>query len=282
MSASTVHPLNCSATGIQIFLDHLASNGSSNETLRAYRGDLQGFLDWADATQLRVPIAWDMLAVSMANYLTEHRALWSARTVQRRLVAFRSWGAFAGAPRSFLGAYRAPVAERPQPHPIPEGVAGVLAMIRATDNPRHRALLALTGLMGLRVSEAVAVRPAHIDIVEMMLTVRGKGDKTRVIPISDSVWKHLKFADDIARARGTTLVDRTEAGARRAISRFGMKAGMSRHVKSHDMRATLATALFDKTHDIRLVQEVLGHANPNTTQVYVAVTVDNMRAAMEL
>lgn len=153
-------------------------------------------------------------------------------------------------------------------------------MIASSYNPRHRALMALTGLMGLRVSEAVSVRPANINLTTMMLTVRGKGDKTRVVPISDVAWTHMVHAYKVALDQGKTLVDRSERGARASITRHGKRAGLSAHVKSHDMRATLATAAFAATRNVRAVQEILGHANITTTQVYTEVTDDDMRKAL--
>lgn len=217
----------------------------------------------------------------MSTYLTEKRALWSPRTTARHLTSFRSYATYCGAPAGFLAGYRAPIADRPKPHPIPEGIPGVLAMLKTTRNPRHKALITLTGLMGLRVGEAISIRPEHFLFPDMVLVVRGKGDKTRRVPINATAWINLHFAYEIALARGTTLVDRGDRGARKAITRHAQNAGLG-HVKSHDMRATLATAAYQTSGDIRAVQEILGHASVVTTQVYTNVTERDMRTALEV
>ena len=116
----------------------------------------------------------------------------------------------------------------------------------------------------------------------MTLRVRGKGDKTRHVPISGAAWESIEKARKLAIDNGTTLVDRTERGARAAITRHAKNAGLSRHVSSHDMRATLATAAYESTHDLRAVQELLGHADAKTTQVYTGVSMAAKRAAVEV
>lgn len=240
-----------------------------------------GLLKWMRDSG-RWPFSWTSLEEFMASYLTANRGLWSPRTTGRRLTAFRSYAAHYGAPRTFLTAYRAPVAARPKPHPIPEGIDGVLDMIRSTKNPRHRALVALTGLLGLRVGEAIAVKPEHFNLADQTLSIRGKGDKTRVIPVPDSTWKYLVKAFELAKITNSTLVARSNSGARKAITRHAINAGLSQHVKSHDLRATLATAAFKATGNIRAVQEILGHSQVTTTEVYTNVTDSDMRNALEV
>jgi len=258
------------------FLDNLTINGASVETIRAYASDLGGLA----ATQSPPP-DWPTTERVMAQYLTDHRAELAPRTTERRLTTFRSFAKFNGQ-AGFLSGYRPPKAARPEPHPIAEGIDGVLAMIHSSRNPRHRALCALTGLMGLRIGEAVAVKPTDFDTDEMTLTVRGKGDKTRIVPVSDRAWGYIKTAVEHARRDGTTVVRLSNRGARASISRHAKRAGLSRHVASHDMRATLATAAYDKSLDLRAVQEILGHADPRTTMTYTKVAMKARRSAIDV
>lgn len=272
---------------IQAYLDHLTSNGASTETVRAYRADLMGAARWIGDPVRRSAIdaetgAWADFWVQSKLYLNAHRNVWAPKTTLRRLGTLRGWAKWSGAPAGFLDDYRPPTPAMAQPHPLPEGVDGVLAMIASTRNPRHRALCALTGLLGLRVGEAIAVRPEHFDMIERTLTVFGKGSKVRVVPVGTVAWRHLEKAYALALTERTTLVRLTNRGARAAIARHGRNAGLSRHVRSHDMRATFGTAAYARTKNLRAVQELLGHADSKTTQVYTGVSMADMRAASEV
>jgi integrase/recombinase XerD len=117
----------------------------------------------------------------------------------------------------------------------------------------------------------------------MVLTIRGKGDKTRLVPISEAAWGVLfrpvaeAFVDGDREVVG--LRDRF---ARRCVTDLGERAGLRRRISSHDLRSTFATEVFNKTLDIRLVQELLGHASVSTTELYTLVDFEKMRSAVEL
>lgn len=261
---------------IQGFLDNKILNGASTETIRAYRSDLTLAHQVIGDT-----VAWDDTEKAFALYLNAERQVRSAKTVERRLGTFRSYGRWAGS-KHLLPEYRPPKPAPPQPHPIAEGIDGVLRMIQSTRNPRHRALCVMTGLMGLRVNEAVSIRPEHIDVALMEMTVRGKGDKVRVVPISTTAWKYMSRAYHHAQLNGTTLVRLTNRGARASITRHAKRANLSDHVASHDMRSTALTAFYEKSKDLRAVQEIAGHADSKTTQAYTRISKQSMRAAMEV
>lgn len=261
-------------SSIHLYLENLERNGNSVQTIRAYNTDLR--LALPDVILCRT---WDEAETAFARFLTKNRTTWAPKTTQRRLGTYRSWAKWAGAPATFLLSYKSPKPAAPQPHPIPEGISGVVAMMASTRNPRHKALCALTGLLGLRVGEAVTITPASFDLIEMTLTIRGKGDKTRVVPVSDAAWKQIKGAHALAVANGGTLLRMSNGGARRAITRHGRNADLSRPVSSHDMRATFATTAYRNSKNLRAVQELLGHADAKTTQVYTEVSMADMRAA---
>jgi site-specific recombinase XerD len=182
-----------------------------------------------------------------------------------------------------LTEYSAPTAARSIPHPIPEGIPGVYRLIEVASNERQKAMIALCGLQGLRIAEALATRPSDFDLNEMCLTVRGKGDKTRVIPVSSNSWNILAVPVTRAFVEGDReVVGLRDRFARRVVTRLGEKAGLRRAISSHDLRSTFATEVYNKTQDIRLVQELLGHASVTTTEVYTLVGLDNMRKAIEL
>lgn len=156
-------------------------------------------------------------------------------------------------------------------------------MITACNNERHAALIALCGLVGLRISEALAVRPSHFDLHKMQLVVLGKGDKERIVPISPEAWEVLQYPTTRAFCNGNALVvGMQDRAARAMVTRVAKAAKLQRRVSSHDLRATFATEVYNKTLDQRLVQILLGHASSATTEIYVGRTTDQLKAGVVL
>ena len=89
--------------------------------------------------------------------------------------------------------FSAPTPARGMPHPLPEGIQGVYRLIAVAHIERHKALIALCGLCGCRIGEALSIKPCDFDLTEMLLTIRGKGDKTRIVPISTAAWESLEI-----------------------------------------------------------------------------------------
>jgi site-specific recombinase XerD len=265
-----------SSDSIEQFQDSLSARGRSWETCRAYGQDLRTFLDWSGQCSLSPT----QVELHGQKWLNEYRRVVSPKTTARRLTSLRSFGKHNSL--ALLQDYCPPSPARPMPHPIPEGQAGILKMLDSTGNHEMQALVALCGLCGLRVSEARDVKPADFDLNEMLLKVRGKGDKTRVIPVSKLAWEHLSHGYMRAWERNENLVTYGDRGARYAITRIAQKAGLRRAVTSHDLRATFATHVYDATLNIRVVQELMGHSSSETTEIYTLVKVDTMRAAVEL
>ena len=157
-------------------------------------------------------------------------------------------------------------------------------MCEAGWTPQHSALVALGGYVGCRISESLSLTPADFDLVSREVTIRGKGDKTRVVPVSRAAWAwvapvYMELAPKTPDATLLTMCDRT---ARASITRMGELAKMPRRVASHDLRATFATWLLEKTGNLRLVQELLGHSSVTTTQAYTLVERNLMHEAVEL
>lgn len=191
-------------------------------------------------------------------------------TTTRRLASLRAFSKYAGYP-SILAEYMAPKPAPTTPHPLPGGIEDVRACLADATQDHHRALLALIGLCGLRIGEALSCNKHWFDVERMELTVRGKGDKTRVVPVSVEAWRHIEPAYNNTSDR---IVGICDSSARRFIVRM---AGNP----SHDFRATFATALNDNPGvNIRTVQELLGHASLVTTQIYTKVHASAKREAV--
>lgn len=230
----------------------------------------------------RTEISCDEYEEVVLNWLTINRTMIAAKTTQRRLTSVKAYAAWAGWD-VHLDEYNAPTPLRGTPHPIPEGIEGVKRMIQVAPTEKQRALVALCGLCGLRVAEALCVKPSHFDLQELTLHVYGKGSKERIVPVSGLAWSVLQQPVTRAWVAGDVpVIPLKDRAARQTITSLGLRAGLRRHVASHDLRATFATAVYDKTHDQRLVQELLGHANGNTTEVYIARSNSQLREGVEL
>jgi integrase len=216
------------------------------------------------------------------NWLTANRKKVGFKTTGRRLTSLKAFAKWAGW-GAMLSDYSAPTPVRGKPHPLPEGIDGVKRMIAYAHTDRHAALVALCGLCGLRVSEALGVRASHFDLDEMTLTVYGKGEKERIVPVSNVAWEIIQIP--VIRSfvsEDAPVVGLRDRYARAIITRLAVKAGLRRHVSSHDLRATFATADFDKTLDQKLVQDLLGHAYGSTTELYLGRSMHQFRNGVEL
>lgn len=206
------------------------------------------------------------------------------KTTGRRISSLRSWAKWAGL-GVVLDEYVPPSPARPVPHPIPEGMDGVRRMITVAKNTRHKAIVAFGGLCGLRIAETLTVRAMDFDMREMLLTVHGKGDKRRIIPVSPEAWEIVQRPVlDTAAYSGLAapVIGYQDRFARQIITDLGQQAGLSRPVSSHDLRMTFGSAVYEATKDIRATQELLGHSSAATTELYTMVRVETMREAVRL
>lgn len=267
----TTHAHAFTAETIAADLKAHAAQGRSVNTVRARQVDLEALHaaagDLAD---------WDAFETAAAAYLTSasREGDLAPATIRRRLSTFRTF-----APVAVLEGYRPPTPAPAEPHPIPEGIAGIRRLLEWA-GPPERVLVTLCGMAGLRISEARSVRAKDFDTTgeRVTLLVRGKGAKQRRIPLSPEAWENL--ADVVAERSGDELlVEMSDSGARKAIGRLGRDARLSRPIASHDLRATFATSAYRSTKDLRAVQLYLGHASSKTTEVYVGIDQEALGAA---
>ncbi len=151
-------------------------------------------------------------------------------------------------------------------------------LIELTANPKHRAILALTYAAGLRVSEVVKMRVRDIDLEALTVTVRqGKGSKDRLTVFSEKLKPVLtafiagRSGDEhlFISERGGGL---TAATAQKVFHQAMRRAGIQKDATFHSLRHSFATHLLENGVDVRYVQELLGHQNIRTTQIYTHVT----------
>ncbi len=288
---------------ISIYLDHLAvERGLATNTLLSYRRDLKRYAEFLAEQQ--VTTLDQVTEAVVSGFLmrlregdTHHPALGST-SAARTVVAVRGFHKFAVSdglttldPAS---AVKPPTPAKRLPKALPladvesileaAGAAGTILALR------DRALLEMLYGTGARISEAVGLDIDDVDTVDATVLLRGKGSKERLVPVGGYALEAL--AAYLTRARPELATSRTPGGAMFLNSRGGRlsrqsswavlasaaeRAGVTRAVSPHTLRHSFATHLIDGGADVRVVQELLGHASVTTTQVYTLVTVDNLR-----
>ena len=155
---------------------------------------------------------------------------------------------------------------------------------------RDAALLEFLYGTGARISEAVGLDVDDIDLDAGAVLLRGKGSKERVVPVGTyardalSAYQVRGRPELVSRGRGTPAVFLNARGGRLSrqsawtvLRRAAQRAGIAKEISPHTLRHSYATHLLDGGADVRVVQELLGHASVTTTQVYTLVTVDKLR-----
>jgi integrase/recombinase XerC len=271
-------------------LSSLAAN-----TVDAYRRDVRDFVEWAERAQLAGPADVDRLVLRRyLSYLTTRRM--AKRTIARKAAALRryfAWLTRTGAvPTDPARRLSAPKGEGRLPHVLKPEELDTLLADGPADRPvglRDRAVLELLYGSGLRVGELCSLRPVDVDLVRGQLLVWGKGSKQRQVPMSAPsveavrVWVASgrsalvgpESPDDalFLNRRGRRLTPRD---VRRILDG---RAASPTH--PHALRHTFATHLLDGGADLRAVQELLGHEDLATTQLYTHVSKERLRTVYD-
>ncbi|MBW3001221.1 tyrosine-type recombinase/integrase, partial [Candidatus Woesearchaeota archaeon] len=160
----------------------------------------------------------------------------------------------------------------------------VKALLNACVNEKSRLLIEFLYSSGLRVSECLALKVEDIDFNERVCVVRqGKGKKDRVTVLSDSLAQRLKgFLEKQGFSSGLIFRNKKEEvlsarNAQKIVSGAAKRAGISKKVTPHKLRHSFATHLLDSGVSIRVIQELLGHSNLQTTQIYTHVSRDHIK-----
>ncbi|WP_243469983.1 site-specific tyrosine recombinase XerD [Klenkia marina] len=287
------------------YLDHLAvERGLAANTISSYRRDLRRYAEFLDAGGVRGfaevrESDVEAFLVALRAGDDEHPPL-SASSAARAVVAVRGLHRFAlldGLVGDDVAAeVRPPTPGRRLPKAITvEQVEALLDAAGAGEGPRplrDRALLEVLYGTGARISEAVGLAVDDLDTASGVVRLAGKGGKQRVVPVGSYAVRAVQ--DYLVRARPAFSTGRAVRGALFLNSRGGPlsrqsawailrsaaeRAGLAElaDLSPHTLRHSFATHLLDGGADVRVVQELLGHASVTTTQVYTLVTVDRLR-----
>lgn len=275
------------------FLDYLAlQRRLSAHTVKNYRRDLQQLTEFCERDGLK---NWSALKTRDLRQFSAflHRKGLASRSIQRMLSAIRSFYQYlirqGLADNNPAQAVQAPKAEKRLPSTL--DVDQMNALLDHTEPntfvaTRDRAIMELFYSSGLRLAELAELNLRDIDFGDQLVHVTGKGQKDRVCPVGSQAIKALQ--DWLEKRDQTGFFDQpavfiTQQGRRlgvrsiqKRLSFWGKKHGISDHVHPHRLRHAFASHMLESSGDLRAVQELLGHADISTTQIYTHVDFQHL------
>lgn len=291
---------------VRNFLNYLSvERGFSENTRAAYQNDLLQLAGFAEAEASRqgiMPVWSNFTRQSMLSYLLHLKERgYIATTVARKVAAAKSFFNFMvneGLLKiSPVENINSPTVGKTLPKPISISQVRRLldepAKLSTLEAKRDKAMLELLYATGMRVSELVALNTGDIDVAGGNVRCFGKGHKERLIPIHEQAARAVReYVEEtrprLARNRSETALFLNPRGER--LTRQGFWQKLKEYVKSakldvevspHTLRHSFATHMLSGGADLRAVQELLGHANISTTQVYTHLTSEHVRRTYE-
>lgn len=283
---------------LERFIRYLtAEKGASSYTIRNYRTEIEEFFAFLRREGVKDWAGVDRLV--LRRYLAWLQAEGYARTsIARRVFELRSFGRFLAREQilevSPFQAMSAPKTPQRLPEYLDIGEVQRLLNAPASDSPqglRDRAILELLYASGMRVSELTGLNVGDVDCERGQVMVTGKGDKERLVLMGEPAQRALKRYLTEGRSQfirkqgpapralflnrlGSRLSDRS---VQMILEKYRKRAGLKKKVTPHTLRHTFATHMLDGGADLRVVQELLGHALLSTTQVYTHVSQNRAR-----
>jgi len=271
-----------------------AERNLSPYTLRNYRADLRDFGRYLEAEERLGPL--DVDRQSFRRYLGRlHEAGTALASVRRKVSTIHTFYRYlvvqGALERDPLLGVSSPKRERRLPQILSKD--HLTAIIEAADSAdpqglRDRAILELIYAAGLRLAEVVGLDVPGADLRERLVRVRGKGNKERIVvigrPAAQALQRYLREGrPKLAQAEESSLFVNREGGrlsgrsVQKIVRKHALMAGLDQRVFPHLLRHSFATHLLDGGAELRVVQELLGHASANTTQIYTHVTEEQQR-----
>ena len=279
--------------------------GLAQNSRAAYRRDLAKYVEFLSERGIDVEAVGEREVHAYVDKLRaatdeDGRPRYAASSIARALVAVRSFHRFCAEERLLDGDPSEDVAAPRVPWGIPKAlsepeVETLLATVPGDDARalRDRAILETLYAGGLRISELVGLDRDDLDLAHRVLRVFGKGSKERLVPIGRmahdalDVWLR-RGRPELARPRSREAVFLNVRGGRltrqgcwQIVRTAGERAGLGERLSPHVLRHSCATHMVEHGADIRVVQELLGHASLSTTQIYTKVSPERLRAVVE-
>jgi len=289
---------------LEIFLKYLkAERNYSVLTGKAYKTDIVGFFQFYSGNFPGKTLR-ECDRISLREYFSHLlKSGLNRSSVIRKIAALRSLFKFLAKekiikqnPFLYLSS---PKAEKKIPSFLTEDEIRELFSIPGM-SLRDNAMLELLYSAGLRIEELVGLNAEDIDFISGLVKVTGKGDKERIVPVGDTslsvLLRYLKERNLIIEGNKSGSIEYlpkkalflnrywrriSGRGARKALHRWFVLAGLKKKVSPHTLRHTFATHLLDRGCDLRSVQEMLGHKRIATTQIYTHITPETLKRVYE-
>lgn len=288
------------------YMDYLANvKYYSPNTVSSYRKDISEFYEFIHAERMAAGLLQIRNNRVCKNYITYLSSMNLASTsINRKLSSLRSFYDYLVKEQifttNFFDEVEAPKAPKRLPKMIKESEIDMLFNACDQNTPlglRNYCILEVLYGCGLRVSELCGLEIKDIDFVELTIVVHGKGSKDRVVIMFEDMAEHLRRYISTYRLEllylskdqdnrhvflnknGTTLTPR---GVRVILNKLISDCGETFHLSPHMLRHSFATALLNNGADLRSVQELLGHENLSTTQIYTHVTFEKVKQSYDL
>ncbi|MFA5500193.1 MAG: site-specific tyrosine recombinase XerD [Candidatus Omnitrophota bacterium] len=279
------------------FINYLSvEKGLSKNTIASYRTDLLSFLNYLESKGFSniEKIKRDNITVYLL-YLKDKGL--SGNSVSRALVAIKMFYRFL-AQENFIkdnvaGVLESPKLIRPLPNVL--NITEVEKLLSAPDirdwmGIRDKAALELMYATGMRVSEMVDLPTSTINLDMGFIKCRGKGDKERIVPIGthakDSIARYIeKVRPSLLKSKSDNHLFLSRLGKRvsrqsfwKMIKKYAKKARIKKEITPHTLRHSFATHLLERGADLRVVQEMLGHSDIATTQIYTHINKERLKS----
>jgi integrase/recombinase XerC len=278
--------------GLVAFLDSLAGKNRSAATVRAYQTDIAQFIAFLHENNVSIRTAADVQRLDVVEYLSslakkELTGIARARKMSAIREYFRFLEGVGLIMKSPTTGIETPKREKNGRQVLrPDEYTKMLSLAGA--NPRDYAILQVFLQTGIRVSELASLRITDIDFIKPSITVRGKGSVQREIALEKkgihALKSYLALRPENFSARvflnyqGEPI---SERGIRKLVVKYRKEAGITKKASCHTLRHTFATYKAEKGVSAYQLQQWLGHANLNTTQIYVHLGKQNARKIMQ-
>jgi len=279
---------------IQQFVDYLrVERGLAANTIEAYKRDLMGFTVFLESSHLDSIL--EVTRLDIAEFLAHlHQRDLASSTIDRKTDSLRSFYRFLAA-EQHIGDDPTRLIESARSWSKLPGVLSIeetqLLLAQPDDTKplglRNKVILEIMYATGLRVSELIQLRITDLNPEIGYLRCLGKGNKERVVPVGSkalaAVEEYLHSGRPFLRPEGDCLLVNymgkklTRDGVRRIIKKLAKSAGIQKDVSPHTLRHCFATHLLENGADLRSLQEMLGHADISTTQIYTHVNSKRMK-----
>lgn len=287
---------------INSFIDYLRiERNCSKNTIDSYLMDISDFKDFLSDTSGKLPTLDDIDYLTIRSYLADLQGRQLARsTILRKLSSLRSFfkylyrrGYVKADPTSNLSS---PKLQRKLPDFLEIFEVELLLSAPNTNTTigiRDLAIMELLYSTGMRVGELLSLDLNDLDITNAIVKVRGKGRKERIIPVGrtaiKAIKRYLEIRHELASDKHSPALFLSERGnrmpgsasVRRRIEKYAKEAGIRKKITPHTLRHTFATHMLNAGADLRSVQEMLGHVNLSTTQIYTHLTAERLKKVYE-